>query len=129
MSPTEPLPHVAERRAETRIDVELPARIIARDGRVYDATVRNISRGGVLVHLATAHAVALLPNTAREQPRLPVAVRLEFRLPAAPYDTAVAIDCGIAHLRRLAADRGAMGLGFRRFHAGSEHALARFCAV
>ena len=129
MSPTQQLPHVAERRSGARIEVELPARIIARDGRAYDAIIRNISHGGVLVHLAAAHAVALLPNTAREQPRLPVRVRLEFRLPAAPYETAVAIDCGIAHLRRLAADRGAMGLGFRRFHAGSEHALARFCAV
>lgn len=129
MSPTEQLPHVAERRSGARIEVELPARIIACDGRAYDATIRNISRGGVLVHLATAHAVALLPNTAREQPHLPVAVRLEFRLPAAPHDAAVAIDCGIAHLRRMAAGQGAMGLGFRRFHAGSEHALARFCAM
>ena len=129
MSPTEQLPHVAERRAGARVEVELPARIIAGDGRAYDATIRNISGGGVLVHLAAAHAVALLPNTAREQPRLPVGVRLEFRLPAAPHDTAVAIDCGIAHLRRLAAGQGAMGLGFRRFHAGSEYVLARFCAL
>jgi hypothetical protein len=129
MSPGEPSPRVTERRAEARIEVDLPARIIAPDGRACIATIRNISRGGVLVHLATAHAVAMLPNTAREQPRLPVGVRLEFRIPAAPHDVAVVIDCGIAHLRRLAAGQGAMGLGFRRFHAGSEHALARFCAM
>lgn len=129
MSPTQQLPPVAERRTETRIEVELPARIIARDGRVYEAAIRNISCGGVLVHLAAAHAAALLPNTAREQPRLPIGVRLEFQLPAAPHDAPVAIDCGIAHLRRLAADQDAMGLSFRHFHAGSEHALARFCAM
>ncbi|MBK9468209.1 MAG: PilZ domain-containing protein [Gammaproteobacteria bacterium] len=129
MSQTGPLPRLAERRVAARIEVELPARLIAGDGRAYAAAIRNISCGGVLVHLAAANAAALLPNTAREQPRVPVGVRLEFQLPAAPHDAPVAIDCGIAHLRRLAADQGAMGLNFRHFHAGSEHALARFCAI
>ncbi|MBP6381965.1 MAG: PilZ domain-containing protein [Pseudomonadales bacterium] len=129
MSQTGPLPRLAERRVAARIEVELPARLIAGDGRAYAATIRDISRGGALVHLAAAHAAALLPNTVREQPRPPVGVRLEFRLPAASHETAITIDCGIAHLRRIAAGQGAMGLGFRCFHAGSEHALARFFTV
>ena len=128
MNPEASIPCVAERRAGDRIEVAWPSRIVAADGRACDATVRNISRGGVQVQLAAAHAVLLLPNTAREAPRAPVTVRLEFPLPAAPGAPAVAIDCGIAYLRRLAADESAMGLTFRRFHDGCEHALARFLA-
>jgi PilZ domain len=117
----------AERRASVRVEVDIAARIVAADGASFPCTIRNLSRSGVLVELHAAHIAALLPNVARDVPHLPVIVRLEFRLSGTESAGDVLIDCGIAHVRRIAEERGAMGLGFRRFHGGSEAVLATIC--
>lgn len=127
MTPTDtPLPP-AERRINVRVEVDIAARVLASGGRCFPCTIRNVSRSGVLVELHASHIAALLPNVARDMPHLPVSVRLEFRLDDADSAAGVAVDCGIAHVRRLCDERGAMGLGFRHFHDGSEEMLARIC--
>lgn len=117
----------ADRRADPRIEVDIPARLVAGDGREHPVTISNISRGGALVSIEAARVAELLPNVERELRHIPVCVRIEFRLPSPTGFAAVAVDCGIAHLRRTGADRCAMGLGYRNFHGDSAAALEVFC--
>lgn len=69
--PQRPAADACERRRDPRYDAEFPARIIVGEGRnetVFEARVRNVSRGGLLVE-----APGIPPGETR--------VRVHFRIP------------------------------------------------
>lgn len=100
--PQRPVADACERRRDPRYEAEFPARILVGEGRdekVFEARVRNVSRGGLLV----------------EAPDIPIGetrVRVHFRIPqgAFPEEFVHGAITTTAEIRRRKDDDKMLGL-------------------
>jgi len=115
-----------DRRADLRLEVNLPAQLRTVDGQSFSAIVSNLSRSGLQLTLSTPHTARMLPNVDRDQKNIPVCIDVEFDATLAESVAQISVQCGIVYLRRTSQETCIIGVKFREFYRGSEEPLAGF---
>ena len=117
---------LSERRAGTRIAVDIPAQLLTNDDAAHRARICDISRSGMQLRLDSFSIARVLPNVTREMHHLPVEVQVVFDVGTSLEPCVITVHCGVIHVRRVARDECQIGAEFRAFSAGCEELLAAY---
>jgi hypothetical protein len=106
--------HFAIDRKNNRIDTEIPCRFGVPGGQQYDATILNLSAGGLKLECNHATYIAIIPDNQRVPGQVSdVRVTVKFSLrPISRRSMNLQLEAMIVHSERLAQDSYHIGIQF-----------------